>query len=119
MYCWQPLLRGVETPDGTSAVKQKQGGVFETPWAVPVPAEERILPTAFPLSSEKKLCIAVALSAVLLHKRQDTMFFQKLIDKKSALCRPTSMRFRKRITVFIGDGICLALDISFVGILLV
>ena len=46
---------GVETPDGTSAVKQKQGGVFETPWAVPVPAEERILPTAFPLPSEKEI----------------------------------------------------------------
>ena len=32
----------------------KQGGVFETPWAVPVTAEERILPTAFPLSFENK-----------------------------------------------------------------
>ena len=51
MYCWQPLLRGVEAPDGTSAVALE---VHETPWAAPVPAEERILPTAFPLSFENK-----------------------------------------------------------------
>ena len=51
MYCWQPLLRGVEAPDGTSAVALE---VHETPWAVPVPAAERILPTAFPLSFENK-----------------------------------------------------------------
>jgi len=55
MYCWQLLLRRVEAPDGTSAVVYLE--VHEMLWAVPVPAEERILPTAFPLSSEKKTII--------------------------------------------------------------
>ena len=51
MYCWQPLLRGVEAPDGTSAVALE---AHETPWAVPITAAERILPTAFPPSFGKK-----------------------------------------------------------------
>ena len=76
MYCRQLPLRKAEAPDGTSAVVYRE--VHETSWAVPVPVKERILPTAFPLSSEKKKLLVY--SAVLFYKRQDTMLFQKLIN---------------------------------------